>query len=359
MKKTAILLVFILGISFLHSCEKDEEGPVLDMSKAIAPSIDTPDHGSSYILSEDRENEVLFVFEWDPARYPLNTLSDPRYLLQIDKTSNEWEVPDEITDVAETTKPYHVITVNQMNQMLTRMGVEPFDTTEVSFRVISRLSTASEDTWLYSDPVDVSITTYEAIPEFEILFVPGAHQGWDVENDQTVLYAPGGEDQYEGYLYFPEPDNEFKFATELGWDENWGDDDGDGTLDPGGANIVASEAGVHKLNVDLDDMTYEFVKTEWGVIGEAADGWEDDVMMELDMDYYNDTWKVRYTVTTSLSAGEFKFRANNDWGINLGADAGEEELSYDGPNIEVEEAGTYTIILDLSGPIYTYELIAD
>ena len=359
MKRTAILLVFILGISFLHSCEKDEKEPVLHMDEASSPSITSPASGNTYTLTQEEEDEVLFTFDWAAASYPLENLPDVRYLLQADITANNWENPESIRDITDTRGTSYEITVYQMNQLLTRMGVEPFETGEVSFRVRAFLTTASDHTWLHSDPVDVSITTYESVPEFDILFVPGAHQGWDVGNENTVLYSAEGEDIYEGYLYFPEANNEFKFATELGWDENWGDDGADGTLDPGGANIVAGEAGVYKINVNLNNMTYEFVRTEWGMIGEAAAGWEDDVMMELDTEYFDDTWKVRYTATTSLSAGEFKFRANNDWGINLGAAAGEEELSYDGPNIVVDQAGTYTVILDLSGPSYVYELIAD
>lgn len=359
MKRTAILLVFILGIGFLHSCEKDEKEPVLHMDEATSPSISSPASGNAYTLTQEEEDEVLFTFDWSAASYPLENLPEVRYLLQADITANNWENPESIRDIADTRSTSYEITVYQMNQLLTRMGVEPFETGEVSFRVRAFLTTASDHTWLHSDPADVSITTYEAMPDFDILFVPGGYQGWDVGNESTVLYSPGGEDTYEGYLYFPEPDTEFKFATELGWDENWGDDGGDGTLQPGGANIVAEEAGVYRINVDLNDMTYEFVRTEWGLIGEAAAGWEDDVMMEIDTEHFDETWQTRFTVNTSLSASEFKFRANNDWGINLGAAAGEEELSYDGPNIVVEQAGTYTVILDLSGPSYVYELIAD
>ena len=48
-----------------------------------------------------------------------------------------------------------------------------------------------------------------------------------------------------------------------------------------------------------------------------------------------------WTVTTDLIAGKFKFRANNDWAINLGGDIN--NLTQNGSDIVVEEAGNYTI----------------
>ena len=62
---------------------------------------------------------------------------------------------------------------------------------------------------------------------------------------------------------------------------------------------------------------------------------------------YNPATNV-WTVTTTLKADEFKFRANNGWDINLGGNM--QDLSYGGDNIKVTEAGTYLVTLDLSDP---------
>ncbi|MFP4467927.1 MAG: SusF/SusE family outer membrane protein [Bacteroidales bacterium] len=364
MKRTAILLVFILGISFLHSCEKDEKEPVLHMDEATAPSFTNPASGSSYTLTADEEEDVLFAFEWAATSYPLENLPDIRYLLQADKTANNWEYPDSIRDITDTRDTSYETTVSEMNQLITQMGVEPFETGEVSFRVRASLTTASEQTWLYSAPVDLEITTYEQITEPDTLFVPGSWQDWDVENSSTVLYSPDRDGLYEGYLYFEEPDTEIKFATAQGWDESWGDG-GDGTLDPDGGNIVVEDPGVYKVNVDMNEMTYEVYRTEWAVIGDAIEDWDTDVPLNLDTEHFNETWKVRYTLTYELSEGDFKFRANQAWdppaGLNMGIDEDAEEegvLMYAGfgNDIPVNNAGEYTIVFDLSGPVYRYEL---
>lgn len=364
MKRIAIIIAVILGISMLHSCEKDDKEPVLKMDDADGPVMTNPDSGESYTLTEEEEENELFAFEWSAADYKEGGLPETRYLLQAVFTELGWEDEDNIRDVESTSSTSHSMTVSQMNQLLTQMGVEPEDTEDVSFRVISFLTRASEHTWLYSEPIDLTFTTYEQVTDPDILNVPGSYQGWDPENDQTVVYSPEQDDLFEGYVYLDEDETEYKYAMGS-WDDNWGDDDADGTLQPDGDNIVVEEAGVYKLNVDMEEMTHENLLTEWAVIGDAVEDWDTDVPMELDIEYWEENWKVRYTLTAELEAGEFKFRANEEWdppaGLNYGIDEDAEEgvlmQGGFGNDIPVDSPGEYTIILDLSGPIYTYELI--
>ena len=65
----------------------------------------------------------------------------------------------------------------------------------------------------------------------------------------------------------------------------------------------------------------------------------------MTFDPATNTWSVTVDL---VSTGTFKFRANNDWGINLGYDNG--VLDYNGSNIPVPAAGSgnYTITMDLS-----------
>jgi hypothetical protein len=51
-----------------------------------------------------------------------------------------------------------------------------------------------------------------------------------------------------------------------------------------------------------------------------------------------------FKATFNLVAGEMKFRANDDWGINFGGTLG--ALTQGGANIAVTTAGNYTITLD-------------
>jgi hypothetical protein len=186
---------------------------------------------------------------------------------------------------------------------------------------------------------------------YPVLRVPGAYQGWDPSNNTTVLASSASNNSFEGYLYFKDAGTQFKFTTGPTWDVNYGDDGGNGTLDPGGANIVAPEAGLYKINVDLNNLTYTFQKTSWGLIGSAtAGGWGSDEDMTYDE---NEKCLV---ITTNLTVGEVKFRANDDWGLNYGDNGANAILEEGGSNIAIPAGGTYRIKLYLDRPDYTYSI---
>ncbi len=191
----------------------------------------------------------------------------------------------------------------------------------------------------------------ELIGEMNLtLYVPGSHQGWSPADAPTV-YNRNYDMKYEGYVNFSAGDA-FKFTSQKDWNGiNYGDG-GSGVLstDGGAGNLTVSEAGYYRLTADLSGSpyTYTAVKTDWGLIGDATlGGWDDSTPMT-----YDATTKL-WTVTTTLTAGKaFKFRANNNWDINLGGDIN--NLSYGGDNIAVTETGTYIVTLDLSNPV-TYK----
>ena len=189
--------------------------------------------------------------------------------------------------------------------------------------------------------------TIEIIGEMNLeLFIPGGYQGWSPETAPTV-YSRNLDFKYEGYVYFGEA-SEYKFTSQPNWDgPNYGSSDEEGILsDDGGAgNLNITEPGYYKLNVDLSGTpyTYSATKTDWGIIGDATpNGWDGSTAMTYDAD------TKLWSVVAELSDKEFKFRANDDWDINIGGDM--DNLTYDGDNIKVTEAGTYLIVLDLSDP---------
>lgn len=185
---------------------------------------------------------------------------------------------------------------------------------------------------------------------YPVIYVPGAYQGWTPAT-ANQLSSPGANDQYEGYIFFPEAGSEFKFTAGPSWDINWGDNGANGTLDPNGDNIKVPEAGFYKINVNLNNFTYTLLKTNWGLIGSATpDGWGSDQDMTYDPDA--NAW----TITINLFAGEIKFRANDDWGLNYGDNAGNALLQEGGANIAIPSDGTYKISLFLAKPDYTYSI---
>ncbi|MDT8433103.1 MAG: SusF/SusE family outer membrane protein, partial [Bacteroidales bacterium] len=136
-------------------------------------------------------------------------------------------------------------------------------------------------------------------------------------------------------------DGAFKFRANDDWAINYGSSTGDANLNEGGDNIpspgVAADYAV-TLNLSTPN-TYTYAANRWGVIGNATSGaWDNDT--DLTWDEGNGV----FTDTLNLVVGEWKYRANDDWAINLGGDLG--VLAQDGGNFAIAEDGNYTITLN-------------
>ncbi len=138
-----------------------------------------------------------------------------------------------------------------------------------------------------------------------------------------------------------------KFRANHDWGLNYGSDKADGNLRADGANIPVTEEADYDITLDLSHPNlYTYSLNRWGVIGDATPGsWSTDTNMTWDA-----AAKV-LKVTLNLTVGSFKFRANDDWAINMGGDLG--ALSQGGANIPITAAGNYTITLDVSKAVYT------
>ncbi len=186
-----------------------------------------------------------------------------------------------------------------------------------------------------------------------MLRVPGDYQGWDPANSKTVLYSENIDDKFKGFIHILGGSREFKFTTGPNWDVNFGDTGANLSLDSGGDNIKVAADGTYEINVDMGAKTYTIAPVKrWGIVGSAtAGGWDTDTPMDV-FDKTTNSLKI----TTNLTAGEFKFRANNSWDFNYGGSNG--NLTAGGANIAIPSAGNYTITFFL-GPkgAATYTLV--
>jgi hypothetical protein len=185
---------------------------------------------------------------------------------------------------------------------------------------------------------------------YPVIYAPGGYQGWNPATANQLASA-AGDNTYEGYIFFPDDQKEFKFTLGPDWSNNLGDNGGDGSLEPNGANITIPEGGFYKVNVNLTTLTYTLLKTSWGLIGDATPGgWGSD--QDMTYDAAENTW----TITLGLTAGSVKFRANDDWGLNYGDNGPDALLEEGGANISIPGNGTYKITLYLDRPDYTYSI---
>ncbi|HYW35062.1 MAG TPA: SusE domain-containing protein [Balneolaceae bacterium] len=347
MKKLTLLLIALLGTFVLFSCKVRDTTPVLATNPG-SPSITAPKSGQSYTLMKSNASDTVLSMQWTKPNYGVSTAIN--YSVQMD-TSSAFSNPIELGSSHKTT---FSMTEGELNSKLLSAGMAGGVKTSIQVRVLASVSDSIQQQ--VSDPVSISVTPYSVCKYCPDIYVPGSYQSasgygsdW-TPGDAPALATTTGLDQYEGYIYFKNPNSQFKITADQSWSTNWGAGSKNNTLDPSGGNLTMANAGYYKVNVDLNALTYSVTKTTWSVIGDAVKGWNTDVEMTFNPS------KKTWTVTTDLTQGGLKFRANDSWDINYGDNGGDGTLESGGSNINISQAGNYTITLNLSTHPYTYSL---
>ena len=205
--------------------------------------------------------------------------------------------------------------------------------------------------------IDLSYSYSAAAP---FLYTPGNTNGWNQGASQTLDTS-----NYTWYRGFAHLNGEFKISTQADWNGvNSGqalDADGNVVADKlaiknivGGEekdapNIVAPEDALYYMTADLENMAYKLnAITALGVIGDATPaGWDGQTNLTPSADFL--TWSG----VIEMKDGEFKFRMNDNWDINLGGDLA--DLTVDGANMRVA-AGKYLVTLNLAARPYVCTL---
>jgi hypothetical protein len=145
--------------------------------------------------------------------------------------------------------------------------------------------------------------SYEYIAFAPFIYEIGNEGGWS-ENHPL---ASNGDGTYTGFVYL---NGEFKFKPNA---DNWTDDwewDGDGKISVNGQGNVPAATGLHRIDVDIVNLTYTLSKIDFvDMIGDAtAGGWDNGTVL---------TWDDAegcFSVITSIAAqGTVKFRGNGTW----------------------------------------------
>lgn len=194
--------------------------------------------------------------------------------------------------------------------------------------------------------------TVTLVQEFGLLWVAGDYQGWSPASAPRIA-SPKKDGDHEGYVYVkPGGTYEFKLTSQANWDgTNYGDGGG-GNLSTSGGNLKFPGAGgFFRINANTVTNKFTISQTTWTIIGSLT-GWGSDINMTLNN---SNVWEATVTVS---GPEKFKFRANNDWAVNMGDNNADNSLEYGGADISINAAGTYRIALDLTNPgYYTYRVV--
>ena len=342
--------VLTLAALSLSGCKKDEVRATLQTSDSVALNASA----TSVVLSSTKGADNAVTYTWTPVTFQWNNADagtyspTVTYTLQLDKKGNNFASPVTIDAGAGPTK---TITVASLNGSLINLGLAPETAADVEVRL--KAAYASNVDPLYSPAVALRATPYSVE-----LYVSSSYLNNSLTSAPKLVEVEGKPRQYQGYVYFGgTAASTFTVTnTRAGTGSFYGD--------AGSTAIAASPVGVattgklatpgnkfsvapgfYLININLNDMTWSATPTTWAIIGAATPkGWDGDTPMSYD------AAKNVLSVTTPLTVGEFKFRANNGWLINLGSSATASYLVPDGGNLKSAGAGTYTVTLDFSNP---------
>jgi len=332
-----ILSLMLVSSAMLWSCKKDETKAVFQTG--TAPTLQAS--ASTLVLTKATENNTALNFTYTPANFGYKAAVT--YTLQFAKPGNNWTTIGTIAFPDNNTT--QAISVKALNIAALNAGLDTTSSQPIKVRL--KADVGSGRAPVYSSDVNLTIKTY-SLNAF--MYVPGDYQGWNPGAAPKII-SINSTGAFEGFVNITAGSLEFKLTSDPDWNHtNYGGTSS--TLSTSGGNLTVPTAGYYLLKANLNTLTWSATKTTWSIIGDGAAGWSTDVPMTYDA--VNRVW----TATTTLnSAGQIKFRANNDWTINFGDDGGNGTLEYGGANIAVPSSGAHTVKLNLSNPgAYTYTI---
>lgn len=373
MKNKSFIFLALLGFALAFvSCQKEETEPTYNAAATVAPAIANPAAGAEIVLLlADSANP--FAIDWSAASYTLSdgVLPNTVYSLTVIQSDSSWDGAKELINTTDLS--FETIVYN-FNNTLYAMGVVPEVPTTIKLLVnatVQSLYGPIDVTSVNSAEITVTVTIFEPPTPPPLtdpsMWVPGAYQGWSPA-DAAQIWDTDGDGVFEGYVYFPEVatfDGNFKFTANPEWVDggNYGSDGTEFGLDTdsGAGNLVIPEPGGYWLTCDVENLIWSYEAQSFGVIGSGIlnGDWTEDVNMTAITAPYN-VVEVTIDVTESQDSGDlrFKYRMNDGWDVNYGAEAGSDVLVGSGPDILMPEgAGNYTFKMDMSTPVFKYVLI--
>lgn len=346
MKKTKLFLLITIFALLFSACESEID-QVMMSSSPSKPAIADLTLGVSFTIANA---DSSLKFSWGAADFGFP--SSVTYSLQMSPKS---DFSSNVATLFNTQALKGTAKIGDVNALLLSWNYAIGTAVTVYYRVGASVSSSVPT--VYSDVKSRSLTPYDAVINYPMMYVPGGYQGWSPGAINGRLYSYDFSNNiYQGIIRIKDGTNansEFKLTTLPNWDVNFGGtltksgNNYTGTLEQNGPNYVVI-SGVYSITVNLNAKTIALNKTDdWGIIGSAVPPY--DWSRDVDM-FYNGQRKM-WEIIADFRAGEFKFRANDGWDLNYGGSGG--TLSAGGANISLATAGNYTIRFDPVKLTYT------
>lgn len=347
MKKLFYTIIAFAGI-LAASCSTDEDKLVFNPSSTAAPTLGTL---AGTTLSSDGAD---LTFEFTQPKY--NVDAGVLYALYA-SDSQDFGKQEKLAATIGGTK----VTVKQsaLNSVILNLGGEPGAEFTVYLRLDSWLATnkntAVESSLARSGVISATFVPYSQLildkDIYDHVWVMGDYSGWSHDKAQLLYNYSKDGNIFTGVVDFDDKAaNGIKFTGAASWDEatgNWGtanpDDASEAAsvtlLNGSNDNIMCYGKRFYKFTLDKKALvlTKEWGADKIGIVGTINNWAAPDVEMTFNKDY------LRFWVDLEVTGDqEIKFRADEDWVYNWGADA-----KSGGDNIKVG-TGKYRVYLDLN-----------
>jgi hypothetical protein len=394
MKNLLILLSFVVAI-LLVACSDDTKTMILE--NAVAPVLNAPSKATTaynkdsvaYVLNLDSAG-LAETFTAKGADYGVKTAVT--YTLQIDKTGNNFANAQVITSVTTSDNPSIPVTVATLYNIVTNATLNAPTGRQTSFDLRLMATIGATQQQLTSNTITIkidpilSLKPYTSVTPKQYYIVGLADGTWNnsvaglgisliplgLASGKAYLSSGAGTFTYTGYI---KASQSFKIIRDLGgWDEQWGNDGGEGINSPkrknGGpdpSNFKVPVNGYYTITLNsiantctiaaanITPTAYTSIDMPGG-----QNGWTIKDYMTPVSATNNHDWYITLTFT---GTGEVKFRANADpnWTVNWGTQSAinSDPLYYPcgigkfgGGNIGYQ-SGTYVVMFnDISGTYY-------
>ena len=302
------------------SCEEREE--LLVESNGSAMVLDLS--ADKLILDENFPANPALTVTWKPAVYSVPV--EIKYSLEVSSTET-FETAHVLTSTLES-QNYASFTNKEINEAAKKIGLLPYVAKNMYFRVKSYIG-STNSLQQTSVVTNILLTPYAASPTYEYtdLYLIGdaTAGGWDnaaTNMNLLPLLKTSNSKVYEFTGFFKT--GGFKIIKDKGsWEAQYGSG-GTGVLstDGGSGNISIAQDGYYKLSINTAALTYTLVSipaptttyNSISIIGSVKGNWDTDTQL-IKSSFNPHLWMI---TGVELNAGEFKFRANNDWAVSWG-----------------------------------------
>ncbi len=344
------LLLLIASSAILSSCVKNDLKAYLNPGGPLQLNTTI----STIVLLQANANSNAGSFSWNAADFGFKAAVT--YTIQFCRAGSNF-ASAATTELTIGSQLSRTMTVKDFNAKM--LDIIPFGVPSAVY-VRLKADVGSGVAPIYSNVItNLLVTAYLDVVNYtfpQAIYIAGNYQGWNPGAAPKIVdKAASGTtgSNYEGYINMADGSpHQFKMVKGNDW--SFGDFGQGATAltlaSPSGTNLqTVGTPGVYYIRANTQNLTWSYTKINtWGIIGDATPaGWNASTPMTFNAT--DGSWAI----TVNLSAGDIKFRANDDWAINFGDDHNppgvirDNKPDYNGTNIPIAASGNYTLVLSI------------